>query len=259
MILRAASYLLCFSLMAGCLLCPSFLSAAEKEPTEKDSAEPFTIVTFGDSTTATRGPLVVYSMILEKELPEAGIPVKVINAGIGGNTTKNAVARFEKDVLQHQPQLVIIQFGINDSAVDVWRKPPATNSRVSQEQYAANLRALIKQLQDKQIAVILMTPNSMCWTANLKQTYGKPPYDPEDPDGFNLFLKSYAETVRKIAKEEKLPLVDVYTAFENHAKGKKQSTRDLLLDGMHPNTVGQRMVADLLIPQIKQVLSKQDK
>ena len=255
MIPRAAFYLLCFSLFAGCLLCPSFLSAAGKE-----SAEPITIVTFGDSTTATRGPLVVYSMILEKELPAAGFPVKVINAGIGGNTTQQAVARFEKDVLQHQPQLVIIQFGINDSTADVWRKPPVTKSRISLEQYAANLRTLIKQLQDKQIAVILMTPNSMRWTANLKEMYGKPPYDPDNPDGFNLFLKSYAEMVRKIAKEEKVPLVDVYAAFENHEKkGKKQSTRDLLLDGMHPNTAGQRMVADLLIPQIKTALSQPKK
>lgn len=251
---RVVSFMFCCSLFAGSLLSLSSLSAAEKE-----SAEPFTIVTFGDSTTATRGPLVVYSMILEKELPPAGIPVKVINAGIGGNTTRQAVARFEKDVLLHDPDLVVIQYGINDSAVDVWKDPPATKSRVSKEQYEANLRSLIKQLKEKKIAVILMTPNSLRWIPRIKKLYGKPPYDPDDPDGFNLFLKSYAETVRQIAKDEDVPLVDIYAAFETYGKQEAQSAQDLLLDGIHPNAKGQQMVADLLIPKIKQVVAAQNK
>lgn len=249
MFYRAVSFILCFSLIIGSLLCPS-LQAAEKEPTEQ-----FTIVTFGDSTTAPRGPLVVYSKILAKELPQLGFPVNVINSGIGGNRTDQAKARLKKDVLDHQPNVVVIQFGINDASVDVWRTPPATKSRISRDQYEANLRDLIKTLREKNIQVILMTPNSMRWVEKIKKLYGKPPYDPEDPDGFNVFLKSYAETVRKIAREEKLPLVDVYTAFENYAKQKGHSAHDLLLDGVHPNTAGQKLVADLLIPQIKMIMT----
>ena len=247
---RAVSFILCFSLIIGSLLCP-LLQAAAKEPTE-----PFTIVTFGDSTTATRGPLVVYSKILAKELPQLGFPVKVINSGIGGNKTNQAKARLKKDVLDHQPDVVVIQFGINDASVDVWRNPPATKSRISRDQYEANLRDLIKTLREKKIQVILMTPNSMRWVEKIKKLYGKHPYDPEDPDGFNVFLKLYAETVRKIAREENVPLVDVYTAFEDYAKQKGHSAHDLLLDGVHPNTAGQRMVADLLIPKIKIILSE---
>jgi lysophospholipase L1-like esterase len=255
MMQRTARFLFCFSLLTGCLL--GFpLMAADKEPAAK--ADKPTIVTFGDSTTATRGPLVVYSMILEKELPAAGVPVKVVNSGIGGHTTHQAVGRFKKDVLQHDPDLVVIQYGINDSAVDVWRDPPATKSRVSVEQYAANLRKMIKQLKEKQISVILMTPNSLRWIPRMKKLYGKPPYDPEDVQGFNVLLRSYAAAVRKIAKEENVPLVDVYAAFENYDKQANQAADDLLLDGMHPNTQGQKMVADLLLPQIKAALAKQD-
>lgn len=226
------------------------VNAEVKQSAKNNSSDSTTIVTFGDSTTATRGPLVVYSMILARELPKAGLPVKVINSGIGGNRTDQAKARLKKDVLDHQPDVVVIQFGINDAAVDVWKKPPATKSRISRDQYEANLRYLIKTLRDKNISVILMTPNSMRWVKRIKKLYGKPPYDPNDPDGFNVFLKSYAETVRKVSREEKVPLVDVYTAFENYAKQKGHSAHDLLLDGVHPNTVGQKMVADLLIPQI---------
>lgn len=253
MIHRTARFLFCCSLLTGCLV-GSALQAADQEPEKSDQT---TIVTFGDSTTATRGPLVVYSMILEKELPTADKPVKVVNSGIGGHTTQNAIARFDKDVLQHDPDLVVIQYGINDSAVDVWRDPPATQSRVSVEQYDANLRTMIKQLKEKQIAVILMTPNSLRWIPRMQKLYGKPPYDPEDVQGFNVLLKSYAAAVRKIAKEEHVPLVDVYAAFENYDKQANQAADDLLLDGMHPNTQGQKMVADLLLPQIKAALAKQ--
>ena len=245
------------TILACSLLFCSLFSTPLLSAAEQDAADPVTIVTFGDSTTATRGPLVVYSMILARELPKQGIPAQVINAGIGGNTTRNAVARFEKDVLQKKPDLVVIQFGINDSAVDVWRDPPATKSRVSLKQYEANLRSLIDQLQKQQIKVILMTPNSLRWIPRIKKLYGKPPYDPDDPLGFNKFLKNYAEAVRKIAKEKQVPLVDIYAAFEKYAAREGQSAQDLLLDGIHPNTEGQRMVADLLIPQIKTTLSKQ--
>lgn len=246
---RTSVFRFACSLLAIALLIVCPLNAADKEPV--------TIVTFGDSTTATRGPLVVYSMILQKELPQQGLPVKVINAGIGGNTTQNAIARFEKDVLAKQPDLVVIQFGINDSAVDVWKDPPATKSRVSQKQYEANLRSLIDRLQKQQIKVILMTPNSLRWIPRIKKLYGKPPYDPDDPLGFNLYLKSYAQAVREIAKEKQVPLVDIYAAFEKYAEKEGQSAQDLLLDGIHPNTAGQQMVADLLIPQIKATLAPQ--
>ncbi|MCH9656069.1 MAG: hypothetical protein K0U86_12910 [Planctomycetes bacterium] len=250
MFYRAVSFIPCFSLIIGSLLCPS-LQAAEKKPTEQ-----FTIVTFGDSTTATRGPLNVYSKILAKELPQLGFPVKVINSGIGGNNTEQAKARFEKDVLRHRPDLVVIQFGINDSAIDVWKNPPETRSRVSNEKYEANLRSMIRTLKKKNISVILMTPNSMRWNVKTKQLYNKPPYDAKNPDGFNVTLKKYLPTVQKIAREETVPLVDVYAAFENYAKQPGQSADDLLSDGMHPNTKGQKMVADLLIPQIKAILEK---
>jgi len=85
----------------------------------------FTIVAFGDSITAPRKNIVVYSDLLRKEF--AGKNVDVINAGIGGNTTAHALARFEKDVLARDPDLVIMQFGNNDSSIDVWKEPHAEN------------------------------------------------------------------------------------------------------------------------------------
>ena len=207
------------------------------------------IVTFGDSTTATRTGLVVYSDLLEKKLKETWPKVSVINAGVKGNTTEMAAKRFEHDVLSQAPAVVVIQFGINDSAVDVWKNPPATASRVSLEQYRANLRYFVLASRARGAQVVLMTPNPLLWTERLKQMYGKPPYDPERVDGFNLTLVPYADAVRSLATELKVALIDIAKAHEAFARGSKEP---LLLDGMHPNQRGQQLVADLLFDFILQ-------
>lgn len=209
-----------------------------------------TIVLLGDSTTATREKLEIYANWLARELPHKGIKAKIINAGVGGNTTQNAMNRFEQDVLQKNPGLVVIQFGINDSTIDVWKNPPETKPRVSKKEYIHNLEKITETLKARKCGVILMTPNPMCWTAKLKSLYGKPPYLTDDADGFNVILREYAQAVRQLAERQKIPLVDVYAAFSAYGKADKQSISDLLLDGMHPNDKGHRIVADLLFKEI---------
>lgn len=212
---------------------------------------PMTIVAFGDSTTASRGTVKIYAECLKEDLPAKGLPVNLFNAGVGGNTTADAKARFKKDVLTRRPALAIIQFGINDSTINVWKNPPETKPPVSPSQYSAHLEYFIDTLRRQNCAVILMTPNPMRWTPNLKQLYGKAPYLPDEPDGFNVSLRNYAECVRTLAKKKNVPLIDVYAAFQKY--GQDQPMDDLLLDGMHPNDKGHRLVADLLIAEISRL------
>ena len=208
-----------------------------------------TIVSFGDSTTAPRGKLRVYSEIIESALIQRGIAVDVINAGVGGNTTAMAHTRFQSDVLQHSPDVVIVQFGINDSAVDVWKTPPATVSRVSLAVYEENLRFFLQQIRAAGAEPILMTPNPIGWTEKLKSLYGQPPYDPEEVEGFNVMLKHYAAKARTIARDEEVSLIDIY--------GKMEGEVDRwTLDGMHPNAAGHQLVADALLPALLQVLKR---
>ncbi|MBN8526974.1 MAG: hypothetical protein J0M02_16695, partial [Planctomycetes bacterium] len=42
------------------------------------------------------------------------IMTTVINAGIGGNTTTEMLARLQRDVLAHRPDLVVLMAGTND-------------------------------------------------------------------------------------------------------------------------------------------------
>jgi len=226
-----------------------FLTKQAQKRLEKQEDK---LILFGDSTTATRGALNIYGQRLEKEF----VDFTIINAGVGGNTTDMAKVRFEKDVLAHNPKLVIIQFGINDSCVDVWKKPPATQTRVALDKYGENIKGFIKALKEKGAKVILMTPNPCRWTEGLRKRYDKPPYETDDDDGWNVSLVKYAAKVREIADAEKIPLIDVYTEFQNYDKKEGQDMNDLLLDGMHPNGKGHKIIADMLIKIIHQITEK---
>jgi sialidase-1 len=208
------------------------------------------IVAFGDSTTASRGDLGIYSIALAEQLSAGGRPARVINAGVGGNHTDHARARFERDVLAGNPDIVIIQFGINDAAVDVWKVPPEAEPRVTLERFEANLRYFVASLKARGSRIILMTPNPLRWTPKLREMYGRVPYDADHEDGFNVRLREYAETVRKLARAEGVALIDVYESFQTYGKRSGQSVDDLLLDGMHPNERGHRLIADLILKQL---------
>jgi lysophospholipase L1-like esterase len=209
------------------------------------SAKPLVIVAFGDSTTAPRGPLRTFSVLLQEEMGREEQQVVVINAGIGGHNTDQGRERFARDVLGNKPDVVTIWFGLNDAAVDVWKG--ATEPRLAKARYEENLRYFVRALRSAGAKPILMTPNPSAWTAELKKLYGKPPLNPNDPDGYNVVVSQYAAVVRTVAESEKVPLVDVYRIFEDYAGPDKDRLHNLLLDGMHPNDRGHRIIADCLM------------
>jgi lysophospholipase L1-like esterase len=230
---------------------PIFKPAPAPEP------KPGGIVMFGDSTTAYRPGAVkkVYSARVEESLQGIGSSLGVHNAGIGGNTTRDARKRFEHDVLRHQPRVIVMQFGINDSAVDVWKNPPATEPRVPLAEYLYNLRAMISAAQRQKAKAILLTTNPIRWTPKLREMYGKPPYDTASEAGFDSAnLAAFNEALRKLADELHVPLVDVRAAYPAFAAKHRTTVDGMLLDGMHPNDLGHQLVAELLTPAIRDSL-----
>lgn len=217
-------------------------------------ADPATIVAFGDSTTAPRGPLHVYPELLEGDLQEAGISARVINAGVPGNTTALARQRFQKDVLAHKPSITILSFGTNDAAIDVWKAQ--TKPRVPLEEYEANLRHFIGELRKIGSRVVLFTPNPLAWTPELKEMYGKPPYATETDAGFNFMLERYADAMRAVAAAENVHVVDVRKELAE--LGDRVGMDLFLLDGMHPNDVAHRLIADRLLECLVPLLTNND-
>lgn len=211
------------------------------------------IITFGDSTTALRPGVHVYTDQLAERLADCS-GIEWVNKGVGGNSTRLAAERFDKDVIGEAPDLVVMQFGLNDAAVDVWKTPPATESRVSKAEYVANLISFIERIQEKNGQVILMTPNQMRWTPRFREMYGKPPYRLDDEKGFTFIVAEYAELVRELAAKFQLPLVDVYALYDAWESESGKSCMELTTDGQHPNTAGHTLIVDQLEPLIRTFL-----
>ena len=126
---------------------------------------PINIVAFGDSVThgAVGAGEIDYESVywnrLRKKILDVRnyVPVNAINAGIGGITASASLARIERDVLSHNPDLIIVCFGLND-----------VNG--SLETYLSSLRTIFEACRGENRDVIFMTPN-MHPFFHLSETY----------------------------------------------------------------------------------------
>lgn len=117
---------------------------------------PITIVAFGDSIThGAVGPgeidyETVYWNRLRKKINEVRnyVPVNVINAGIGGITAKKSLKRMESQVFAHNPDLIIVCFGLNDVIGML-------------EDYISSLKTIFEECNNRGIQTIFMTPNML--------------------------------------------------------------------------------------------------
>lgn len=198
------------------------------------------IVALGDSITrAIRpgvGPTETYAWHLGAELRSRGINAEVVNLGIGGEQTSGALARLERDVVSLMPQIVTIMYGTNDSYQYANESAP----RLTIDQYRDNLTQLVKKLRAAGATPILMT----------SPRWGKAAKNPAEENP-NRLLAEYLPACREVAQIQNVPLIDhfqIWTAEEE----KGSDVGEWTTDQCHPNPIGQRKLADAILPVVLQ-------
>lgn len=189
--------------------------------------EPVRVACFGDSITGVyyhtggrRAWCDMLGIALKRLYPQSR--VEMFNAGISGNTSAAGLKRIDKDVLARRPHLVVVMFGMNDTA------------RAPREQFEANLKSIVDRCRKVGAAVVLCTPNSVY------------PNTPRPVDR----LAQFAESVRRVAKELSVPLADCYQAYEAiHAKD-PQAWKLLMSETIHPSMNGHRLFAEVMAQAI---------
>ncbi len=177
------------------------------------------IVMLGDSLTAGLGLAAGEDLPsqLEKRLRGEGLAVRIINAGVSGDTSAGGLARLDW-ALADRPDMVIIALGGNDGLRAI---PPAETRR--------NIGAIIEKLQARNIAVLLA---GMKAPRNLGEAYARE---------FDALFPALAQ--------------EYGIAFYPFLLEGVALSRDLnQADGLHPNRRGVAIIAEKMAPKIKQVL-----
>jgi len=157
-----------------------------------------------------------YPYLLHKALKEK-YPYAVMNVivtAIGGENSQSGAERFEKDVLACQPDVILIDYALNDRGLRLKNAEKAW-------------RTMIEEAKAKGVKVILLTP-----TGDESASLDNP------GDLLNL----HADQIRKLAKEYQVGLVDSLAIYKQYIQqgGKLE---DLMSQVNHPNGKGHEMIA----------------
>ncbi len=176
------------------------------------------IVAFGDSLTAGFGTDAgkSYPDFLQQELDRRGLRYRVVNAGISGETTTDALARLST-VSAFKPVVVIVEFGGNDGL----RGLPVSSTR-------SNLDQIVVGIKESGATVLLAG-------MTLPPNYG--------PDYIASFQRVYSD----LAAENKVALIPFL--LEGVA-----GTNRMQRDGLHPTADGNRLVAATVMRYLQPLL-----
>ena len=203
-----------------------------------NSIEPakLTIVIIGDSTVcnypaehACRG----WGQFIAEHFKDT---VRVVNLAASGRSTKTFIAEGRwKRALDEKPDFVVIQFGHNDSHGPA--KPESTDAATD---YRDFLRRYVDESRAAHATPIFITPmHRRNFDANGKLTD---------------ILQPYADAMKLVAAEKKVPLIDLHTAsgalFQKLGKEHCPELANSPTDFTHFNEKGARAMADIVMKEL---------
>lgn len=182
------------------------------------------LVCFGDSITArTEGkdcPLL--TLKLKEKLSSNW---EVINGGVPGNNTFDALQRIEKDVLIHKPDLVTVLFGANDAAF---------HKMVQLHDYERNLKDIVRMITPRK--TILISPAPVDESVQHART--------------NAVLKQYSDCVKEVSVATGSHYIDLFSNMLD-----LQNLSDILRgsrnDGLHFGELGYDYLSDIIYKKLQ--------
>ena len=186
-----------------------------------DSQAPGVILFLGTSLTAGYGvgEAAAFPALIARRIEEAGLPYRVVNAGLSGETSAGGLRRLEWS-LQEPVDVLVLELGANDGL----RGQPVERMR-------ANLKEILERTRDAYPDVRLVIAG-MEAPPNLGQAY----------------TRNFRDTFRDLAREYDAALIPF--VLEGVA-----GEPDLNLDDrIHPNHAGHRVIADNVWAVLEPVL-----
>ncbi|MEI0606579.1 GDSL-type esterase/lipase family protein [Brachyspira pulli] len=184
------------------------------------------VVCLGDSTTygymITRKK--VWPSILNNKFAEEGKDINIINKGINGDTTSGMIARFERDCLNENADLLILMGGVND--IFMFQNI---------DKIKDNIKLIVETSNKNNVDIILFTPIPF-----IKEIFTF--FEADNLDLFENTLKEYVSWINEYTKENNIKSIDVYNMFMNNIF-KSNKYEDIYFDGVHLSENGHNIFA----------------
>ncbi len=187
------------------------------------------LLILGDSITvgdmgAGISPETAYHSLVADAFRRAGLEVEIIISALHGVYASYALRRFNRMVLCHNPDYVLIFLGSNDAGSTKMR------ATITPEDYRIGLHSLAELCLKHNIAPILVGP-------------------PRIDIDCQFSMKLYFEASRKVSQDLVIPFVDLFVKFSN-----VECLSQYFPDGLHPNLEGSQIIAEslgqILIPYL---------
>jgi acyl-CoA thioesterase-1 len=184
-------------------------------------AAPLRLLALGDSLTAGYGLAHEqgFAAQLQKAIDAAGLDARVLDAGVSGDTSADALARLDW-ALGDNPDAAIVELGGNDALRGL---PPAQMER--------NIAAILDKLQARHIPVLL---SGMYAPPNMGAAYGE----------------EFRAVFDRLSRRPGL----IYDSFFLQGVATHESLEQP--DHIHPNEVGVRIIVARLMPDVRRLLDR---
>lgn len=208
-----------------------------------------TVVFMGDSI--TEGQYVaapdrwvdIVSDKLQRDFIEHPLTFLFLPKGVSGETTRQGLERFPRDVQAHGPDIMTLQFGLNDA--NCWATDHGL-PRVSEAAYRANLIEMIERARKFGASEIILSNNHT--TLRRKPLLNGKTLEEQ--------RQRYNEIVRDVAKETQVTFCDIDASFSLLDEA---ALREHLLpypDWLHLSKLGHRRYAEVIEPYVRRAVER---
>lgn len=209
---------------------------------------------FGDSI--TYGALLTDQTQRFSTLVSQHFNATEINAGVSGNTSISGLLRIQTDVLDKNPDIVVIAFGMNDFICTSLNTP-----QVAESDYKNTLEKMITACLSQKIKVVLCNISPVILGDASTYFYSRHPQSYfGSPSGAQAWIDNYNTDVLTIKNyHNNVVLVDVSSPFKS---GNISTDANSLIfnqnngggnDGVHPSPAGHQVWANVIIDAISKL------
>ena len=195
-------------------------AARPAETPARDAASDAPLVVFlGDSIAA--GLRVAqdeaFPAVIERRLAEAHHPIRLVNAGVSGDTTAGGARRLDW-VLKQKPDVLVVELGANDGL-----------RGLALDSIESSLREIIVRAKQAGARVLLLG-------MRLPTNYGE------------AYADAFAQIYPRLAQEQNVAFVPFFMQKIGGIAELNQA------DGLHPTAHGHELLADTALPELRKLI-----